>query len=152
MKRECVIRGAAESPNWKSCPINPDWVLEGTPVARVEHLSSSADGAASTYYWDCTAGRFDWHYSFDETLHILEGEVLLKFPNETSRAVAAGDVVFFPAGSTAQWTIDQYVRKLAYCRTPLPAPLLTIRSAIRAIKRLLQGRNSKQGSPGIFPN
>src|SRR5580698_11077469 len=117
------IRGRDESNNWVSCPVTPAWVLEGSPVARIEHLSSSADGTASTYFWDCTAGRFNWFYSFDETLHILEGEVILKDPAGISRRVAAGDTVYFPAGSRAEWTVDKYVRKLAFCRTPVPGYL-----------------------------
>ena len=66
---------------WIPCPIAADWILEGKPIARIEHLSSSADSTASTYFWDCTAGRFNWFYSFDETLHILEGSVALKDPS-----------------------------------------------------------------------
>src|SRR6202041_2642058 len=98
--------------------IQSSWILEGEPLARLELLSSSADGTASTYFWDCTAGRFNWFYSFDETLHILEGAVTLKFPTGASQRVVAGDTIFFPAGSSAEWTVDNYVRKLAFCRTP----------------------------------
>ncbi|WP_227590544.1 cupin domain-containing protein, partial [Klebsiella aerogenes] len=35
-------------------------------------LSWSADGSASTIVWQCTEGRFEWHYDFDETILILE--------------------------------------------------------------------------------
>src|SRR6201996_4008542 len=85
-------------------PIRPEWILEGQPLARIELLSSSSDGTASTYFWDCTAGRFNWFYSFDETLYILEGSVVLKFPDGTKRSLAAGDTIFFPTGSQAEWT------------------------------------------------
>src|SRR5579859_2475364 len=84
-------------------PIQSAWILDGNPVARAALLSSSADGTASTYFWDCTAGRFNWFYSFDETLHILEGSVTLKFPSGATRRVVAGDTIFFPAGSRAEW-------------------------------------------------
>lgn len=145
------IRGGAETNNWVSCPVNPAWVLEGTPVARIEHLSSSADGTASTYFWDCTAGRFNWFYTFDETLHILEGSVTLKFPDGRSRHVIAGDVVFFPNGSRAEWTVDSYIRKLAFCRTALPGFLVSARDAVRRVKRL--GRSSPSGGAGgMFAN
>jgi uncharacterized cupin superfamily protein len=145
------IRGRDETHNWVSCPVNPGWVLEGTPVARIEHLSSSADGTASTYFWDCTAGRFNWFYTFDETLHILEGSVTLKFPDGRSRHVTAGDVVFFPNGSNAEWTVDKYIRKLAFCRTALPGFLVSARDAVRRVKRL--GRPAAAGGAGgMFSN
>ena len=104
------VRARYETGHWTSCPVNPAWVLGGKPVARIEHLSSSADGTASTYFWDCTAGRFNWFYTFDETLHVLEGSVTLKFPDGQSRHVAVGDVVFFPKGSSAEWTVESYIR------------------------------------------
>jgi hypothetical protein len=115
-------------------------------MARLELLSSSADGTASTYFWDCTAGRFNWFYSFDETLHILEGEVTLKFPTGASQRVVAGDTVFFPAGSTAEWTVDKYVRKLAFCRTPVPGFLTFARHLVRRLRRLGRGDSGQEGS------
>ena len=145
------IRGREESNNWVSCPVNPAWVLEGTPVARIEHLSSSADGTASTYFWDCTAGRFNWFYTFDETLHVLEGSVTLRFPDGRSRHVVAGDIVFFPKGSRAEWVVERYIRKLAFCRTALPGFLVSARDAVRRVKRL--GRSPASASAGgMFSN
>lgn len=145
------IRGHDQTSNWVSCPVNPAWVLEGNPVARIEHLSSSADGTASTYFWDCTAGRFNWFYTFDETLHILEGSMTLKFPDGRSQYVSAGDIVFFPNGSRAEWIVDEYVRKLAFCRTALPGFLVGARDALRRVKRF--GRPAASGGAGgMFSN
>ena len=48
-------------------PINPDWVIEGTPQARARLLAESADGTSSVMVWSCTPGRFEWHYAVDET-------------------------------------------------------------------------------------
>jgi len=146
----CPVRTTGESPAWTICPISPGWVLDGNPVARIEHLSGSADATANTYFWDCTAGRFNWHYAFDETLHILEGSVSLKFADGTTHRVSAGDIIFFPAGATAEWTVEGYVRKLAFCRTPLPTPLVSLRSLVRWLKRLRPGA-AKAGAPGMFP-
>lgn len=150
MAIESSIRFGTEKNNWTDCPIQPDWILEGAPVARVEHLSTSADGTASTYFWDCTAGRFNWYYSFDETLHILEGSVTLKDPEGNSRRVAAGDIVYFPAGSRAEWTVDGYIRKLAFCRTALPSYLVLARNVARWLKRLIRGGAAKGTAGGMF--
>src|ERR1700679_1222876 len=149
MAVESLITVGTCSAKFVPTPIKAAWILDGSPVARAEILSSSADGTASTYFWDCTAGRFNWFYTFDETLHILEGSVTLKFPDGHSRHVAAGDVVFFPKGSRAEWTVESYVRKLAFCRTALPGFLVSARDAVRRVKRL--GRApAAAGAAGIF--
>jgi uncharacterized cupin superfamily protein len=142
------VRPALVSANWTACPITPEWILEGAPTARIEHLSSSADGTASTYFWDCTAGRFNWFYSFDETLYILEGGMTLKESSGRTYPVVAGDTIFFPAGSSAEWTVQNYVRKVAFCRTPLPDGLVRLRTLARAVRGLVGG---KKVSGGMFP-
>src|SRR5450432_459676 len=111
---ESVIKFGTASVSLAPCAIEPSWVLEGNPITRNKLLSKSADGTASTYIWDCTAGRFNWFYNSDETFHILEGTVTLKYPSGACHRVAAGDTVFFPKGSSAEWTVDKYVRKLAF--------------------------------------
>ncbi|QUD86630.1 cupin domain-containing protein [Phenylobacterium montanum] len=103
-------------------PIHPDWVLEGAPSARYRILADTRDHGAQTLLWDCTAGVFNWFYDVDETIHILEGGMLLTDGTGTRR-VKAGDVVFFPAGSKARWEVETYVRKVAVIHHPLPAPL-----------------------------
>lgn len=131
-------------------PIQAAWILDGNPVARAELLSSSADGTASTYFWDCTAGRFNWFYSFDETFHVLEGAVTLKYPSGVSRRVGAGDTVFFPAGSSAEWTVDKYIRKLAFCRTPVPGLVTLARHVARGLRRAIRGGAPSSGGSGLL--
>ena len=58
-------------------PIPPDWIIEGKPQARSKRLAMSADGTSSVMAWSCTAGRFNWHYTVDETLHLISGEVFV---------------------------------------------------------------------------
>jgi uncharacterized cupin superfamily protein len=146
MVAESSITVGTSPANLVSNPIQPAWILDGKPMARLELLSSSADGTASTYFWDCTAGRFNWFYGFDETFHILEGEVTLKYPSGRSHRVVAGDTVFFPAGSSAEWTVERYVRKLAFCRTPVPGYLTFARQMVRRLKRAVKGSGKEVGS------
>jgi uncharacterized protein len=146
MAVESLITVGTRSAKFMPNPIQAAWILDGNPVARAELLSSSEDGTASTYFWDCTAGRFNWFYSFDETFHILEGNVTLKYPSGVSRRVSTGDTVFFPAGSSAEWTVDNYVRKLAFCRTPLPGYLTFARQVKRRLVRAVRGGAPSNGS------
>jgi hypothetical protein len=64
--------------------------------------------------------------------------------------VATGDTVFFPAGSSAEWTVDNYVRKLAFCRTPLPSYLITAREVVRRLKRAVGGGAPSNGGSGLL--
>jgi uncharacterized cupin superfamily protein len=150
MAVETLITVGTSSAKLVLNPIQPGWILDGKPIARLELLSSSADGTASTYFWDCTAGRFNWFYSFDETFHVLEGEVTLKYPSGTAHRVAAGDTVFFPAGSSAEWTVDKYIRKLAFCRTPVPRYLTLARQVARRLKRAVRGGSNKDAGSGLL--
>ena len=101
-------------------PIEPSWIIEGKPDARWCVLSQSADGLASTMVWECSAGKFNWYYDFDETVLILEGSIVLESDTMPSKRYAAGDVIFFKDGAHARWHIEDRVRKLAFCRKTQP--------------------------------
>jgi uncharacterized cupin superfamily protein len=115
-------------------PIPPAWIIEGAPQARSKRLATSADGTASVIAWSCSAGRFHWHYTVDETLHIIAGEVFVTDENGKSRRLGPGDMVFFPAGSHSVWHVPNGVRKLAVCRQSMP---LACGYALRAWNKLL---------------
>ena len=101
-------------------PIEPSWIIEGNPVAQSCVLSNSADGLASTIVWECTEGKFNWYYDFDETILILEGSIVLESDTMKPVRYSAGDVIFFRDGAHARWHVEDRVRKLAFCRTTQP--------------------------------
>jgi uncharacterized cupin superfamily protein len=149
MSMTASIRSAGDQGEWTPKPIQPSWILEGAPVARIQFLSESADGTASTWFWDCTAGRFNWFYSFDETLLILEGGFGLKdLASGAARRVVAGDIIYFPQGARAEWTVDRYVRKLAFCRTALPTYLVAARNVARRVKSAMRGQAGRTAAGG----
>ncbi len=141
---ECGSVSVALSPS----PINPDWILEGSPVARNSVLSRSRDGTACTLVWECTPGKFVWHYTTDETIHILEGRIVLDDGVEAPRSLGAGDVVFFPAGAVVRWTVEAQVRKLAFFRRQLPKPIAIVTQAARRAKNLIRNRQTSDGMMG----
>jgi uncharacterized cupin superfamily protein len=106
--------------NLTSRPIEPAWIIEGKPDARSCMLSLSADRLASTMVWECSAGKFNWYYDFDETILILEGSIVLESDTMPSKRYVAGDVIFFKDGAHARWHIEDRVRKLAFCRKTSP--------------------------------
>jgi uncharacterized cupin superfamily protein len=131
-------------------PIYPSWVIEGNPIARNKVLSSSADGTASTLIWDCTAGRFNWFYDVDETVYVIEGGMVIRDITGTARRLGAGDSIFFPAGTRAEWHVEKYIRKIAFCRTPLPAPLVFFNRGMRFLKRVIGSRGAANAAPAMF--
>ncbi|SON57730.1 hypothetical protein HDIA_4189 [Hartmannibacter diazotrophicus] len=118
--------------NLEPAPIPPEWIVDGAPVARMTVLAESADGGVTTTLWDCTAGTFRWHFTWEETVHIVEGEVIVTDLSGRTRRLVAGDVGYFPGGTWALWHVPEHVRKIAFCRQPAP------RIAIKAL-RLFSG-------------
>ena len=119
----------------QSAPIAPDWIVDGAPLARNRVLAPGTDRSSWTMLWDCTAGTFDWHYSFDETVHVIEGSVTVTDANGVSRTLSAGDMAFFPAGVLARWHVEHYIRKVAFCQQPAPTILSLVPRVARKIIR-----------------
>jgi uncharacterized cupin superfamily protein len=75
-------------------PIEPSWIIEGNPEARAHMLWSSSDGAAKTFIWSCSRGKFNWYYDWDETMMILEGSIVLESEGMPPKRYGVGDAVF----------------------------------------------------------
>jgi uncharacterized protein len=124
-------------------PIEPGWIVEGTPQARARELARSADGTAVVMAWSCTAGRFHWYYGVDETVHVISGEVFITNDDGVERRLGPGDMAFFPTGSRSLWRVPCAVRKLAVCRRALPRPL---GFALRAWTKLIAPMTGQGGT------
>jgi uncharacterized protein len=130
-------------------PIPVQWVTEGNPQARSKRLGTSADGTASIMAWSCTPGRFTWHYSVDEFIHIISGEIVVTDHEGQRRRLGPGDMVFFPAGSVSDWQVTKEVRKLAVCRHSMPRPL---GFALRAFNKLIAILGGQTADPLQSPS
>jgi uncharacterized cupin superfamily protein len=140
-----------ELPQMKDCPINPSFILEGSPKTRIAILSDgSTDASAFTVMWDCTAGRFNWSYTIDETVYVLEGAVTITLPSGTTHHLVAGSSYFFARGTTAQWRVDKYVRKVAFCHEPLSTKVLLAKRAFRAMKRVVRPGSAPERLTKMF--
>jgi uncharacterized protein len=129
-------------------PIEPSWIIEGNPVAQSCVLSQSADGLASTIVWECSEGKFNWYYDFDETILILEGSIVLENDTLHPTRYGPGDVVFFRDGAHARWHVEGRVRKLAFCRTTQPFVLGFAARAFNKIKRVMF-LSEKRAAPSL---
>ena len=129
----------------KPAPIEPSWILTGTPTARNATLSRSADGLASTLVWDCTAGTFNWTYEIDETIYFLEGSATISDGINPPKTFGPGDVLFLPRGAVCHWHVESYVKKVAFCRRTLPYSVGFVVRAFGRIKRMLNPGASTGG-------
>lgn len=132
----------------QAAPIEPGWIRAGTPLARNTMLSRSADGLAWTLVWDCSAGTFDWHYDIDETIHFLEGSATISDGHSEPRTFKAGDVLFIPNGAVCHWHVENYVKKVAFCRRTQPKFLALAFRAVSKLKRMIKGTPASGGLLG----
>jgi uncharacterized cupin superfamily protein len=123
MKLDGVVMGIAEDCQLNPEPISEQCILQGKPVARSKVVARTRDWSSSVVIWDCTAGSFRWHYGQDEVIVVVAGDMVLLLQDGTERRISAGDYVFFPAGSVAQWRVDHYIRKVALLKEPMWRPI-----------------------------
>lgn len=128
------IAGRPEDVTLAEAPINPGWIVSGTPRARAGLHSPSIDGRASTHIWDCTEGSFWWTFGDDETVVILEGEVRVTTEQGETRLLGQGDIAYFAGGTRAFWEVQTYVRKIAFCRQVI-TPVRMLRAMLGHMRR-----------------
>ncbi|WP_315753647.1 cupin domain-containing protein [Bradyrhizobium sp. SZCCHNRI2007] len=127
-------------------PIEPSWIIEGSPTATSCTIARSSDGLGSTIVWHCTEGKFNWYYDFDETILILEGAIVLESEGMPAKRYGPGDVIFFRDGAHAKWHVQGHVKKLAFCLKTQPYLLgLTVR-VINKLKRMFLTPEGRRGT------
>jgi uncharacterized protein len=127
-------------------PIEPSWIIEGNPQAQWCVLSKSADGLASTMVWECSEGKFNWFYDFDETVLILEGSIMVESDTMPPTRYGPGDVIFFRDGAHARWHVEGRVKKLAFCRKTQPVLIGFALRVFSKLKRTLLPSGKRQGA------
>jgi uncharacterized protein len=127
-------------------PIEPSWIIEGTPTATSCTIARSSDGLGSTIVWQCTEGKFNWYYDFDETILILEGAIVLESEGMPAKRYGPGDVVFFRDGAHAKWHVEGHVKKLAFCLKTQPYVLGLAVRVINKLKRMFLTPEGRRGA------
>jgi uncharacterized cupin superfamily protein len=123
------------------------------PEATGCPIFETKDRGANVHEWRCTRGRFVWHYGMDEIVYIIEGSARVKdLATGVTTTINAGSSVLFQTGSSAEWTVDRSVRKIAINHIPLSPKLVVARSVWRRLKRLF-GRvdAAPDGGLGAIP-
>jgi uncharacterized cupin superfamily protein len=101
-------------------PIPAAVITQGQPVAKTWVAAQSDDQLVTQGVWECTAGKFNWDYGWDEFVMVLEGEAIITPENRPSFALRVGDFGYFPLGLKVEWHVPSYIRKTFVIRTPDP--------------------------------
>lgn len=134
-----MVAGHPDAVELIDAPINPGWIVSGEPKARAGKHSTATDGRALTQVWDCTAGSFNWTFYEEETVYILEGSVRVTTEDGKTEVLSPGDMAYFAPRSRALWEIDDYVRKIAFCRSTENAAVVLLRSMLGRMRRAVRG-------------
>lgn len=118
-------------------PIPSEWIVEGTPNAWNKEVAVSHDRISRTYVWECSEGRFHWHYEKDESVVVLSGEAFLVKPDGREVRFAEGDVGFFPEGTVCLWRVPGPFRKIAILHEPIWRPIAYAAKAWNRFARLI---------------
>ncbi len=100
--------------------IQPEWILEGKPVANGQVMMQSHDETHTSGIWECSAGAFEFTFGWNEICQILEGEATVEEDDGTTHTLRAGDFAHFPLGLKTKWHIPERVRSLFFIVTPEP--------------------------------
>src|ERR1700693_6011786 len=111
-----ITTAATASAELAPAPIRRQWIISGTPEARSKQLARSHDGTTSIWVWECSAGTFNWHYSVDETITVISGEVFITDENQEECRLGQGDMGYFPSGSSCTWRVTGHIKKVAILR------------------------------------
>ena len=140
MNRTSIVAVSLDDVELRPDPIDPEWIHDGSPVARSGQWSTGSDLTTTTHVWDCTAGRFTWHFAADEIVHIVEGSVIVSSDDADPRILRAGDAALFRAGTSALWEVPEYVRKHAILHRVMPAPFVFALRVTGKLRSQLPGR------------
>jgi len=145
---QSIVRITPASVDLKPSPIRLEWILDGNPMASYKEVASSRDRMSQLLVWECSTGRFMWHYKKDESLVVISGEAFLTTEDGHELRLGPGDSAFFPAGTTCAWRITVPIRKVAVMREPMWRPLGLV---VKASNRLLQIIGLR-GRPTFLPS
>lgn len=98
-------------------------IISGNPVAKGKLLWQSDDKRIANGIWSCESGSFNWNYTWDETIYLIDGEITITDDHCNSNTYKAGDLFFITIGTKTTWNITQPVRKVFHFRSDDPVEL-----------------------------
>ena len=92
--------------------VDPSWVKSGEPNFRALETLRTFDDRAVTGLWACDGpSTFEWTFHMDETVHLLEGQVVIDYLGKRF-TLEPGHTATFHAGTKAVWHVPRHAKKL----------------------------------------
>lgn len=90
------------------------FVVGGEALGEVHWVrTEGAEGATlAVGLWRCDPQSFPYPFSADETIHALEGELVIDLESGDKVTLRAGDIASFTKGTMSTWTVTQPFKKL----------------------------------------
>lgn len=118
--RQNITSTTVSETNLDPWPIGKENILSGDAEAYGTVLWQSKDKLLCNGVWSCTAGKFNWEYTWNETFYLTQGKMTISVDNAESTEYNAGDLVFIPHGTSTTWTIIEPVRKVFHLESETP--------------------------------
>ena len=110
----------AEAKPMDAVQVDPTWIKSGNPTFTQVQIASSPDGRTVNGLWSCQGPTtFEWQFSADEVVYILEGEVQVSYQG-SDFVLHPGDTATFHGGTRAVWTVPGYLKKAYTLHNPGP--------------------------------
>lgn len=91
--------------------VDPSWVHSGVPDFRHAEMGRSPDGRTISGLWACDGpSTFEWAFSMDETLILLEGTVEVEYLGKRF-TIRPGESATFLADTKAVWHVPRHMKK-----------------------------------------
>jgi hypothetical protein len=87
-------------------------ILSGDPVQTATNLFRSADGRFTCGLWTCRPGSWRVVFTENEFCRILEGVLVVRGDDGSTRTFRAGDSFVSPAGFTGVWEVVEAAKKI----------------------------------------
>jgi uncharacterized cupin superfamily protein len=103
------VRSTTDATAWEP------FLVGGKQVGDVHWLRTTATDSERTLFtglWRSRPQTFPYPFHADETIIVLEGELLIEYPNGDTLTMVPGDIASFAKGTETTWTVVQPFKKL----------------------------------------
>jgi len=108
VKTQEYAMSSTEASEWEP------FMVDGTAIGEVHWVrSEGAEGAAlAVGLWRSEPQSFPYPFGADETIHALDGELLIELDSGESVTLKPGDIASFTKGTMSTWTVVTPFKKL----------------------------------------
>jgi uncharacterized cupin superfamily protein len=109
-----IAKTRIDATTWEPYPMPRELFVEGDARAQVHWLRVSGPGEPPYYagLWTAQPSVFNYTFELNETLHVLEGHVVVRQEGGPTLDLRAGDVATFPRGAVTRWEVREPFKKV----------------------------------------